>query len=367
MTTTSHSLTSRPVILVVDDVAANLIALEAMLRRDDIEIVTVSSGASALEVLLARDVALAIIDVQMPEMDGFALAELMRGVEKTRFVPIIFVTAGARDQSRVFQGYDAGAVDFLFKPIEPHILRGKVEVFATLERQRQQLREQDRMREMFMGILGHDLRNPLSGIIMCAQILHARADDEALREPLARILASGQRMTRMVEQLLDLTRLRLGSGIALTITAVDLGSVVTSVVDESEQTRARCRLETAGEVTGRWDTDRLLQVAANLVGNAMQHGAPGTPIVVRVDGTTADRVTLSVHNQGPPIPDELRPVLFAPFRGLQRDCKSGGLGLGLYITEQLVLAHGGTIAFSSDERSGTCFTVTLPRPERGAS
>ncbi len=352
---------ARPVILIVDDVPANLVALEAMLRREDIEIVTAPSGAAALEVLLARDVALAIVDVQMPEMDGFALAELMRGVEKTRYVPIIFVTAGARDQSRVFQGYDAGAVDFLFKPVEPHVLRSKVEVFATLERHRQLLREQDRMREMFMGILGHDLRNPLSGIIMCAQILLGRADDESLREPLTRILASGQRMTRMVEQLLDLTRLRLGTGIALTRSVVDLGSVVRGVLDESEESRARGRLQVEGDVTGRWDADRLQQVVANLVGNALQHGAPGTPIAVRIDGSDPARVVLAVHNQGAPIPDELRPVLFAPFRGQQRERKGGGLGLGLYITEQLVLAHGGTIAFTSDASAGTCFTVTLPR------
>lgn len=359
--------TSRPVVLIVDDVAANLVALEAMLRRDDIEIITAPSGAAALEVLLARDVALAIVDVQMPEMDGFALAELMRGVERTRFVPIIFVTAGARDQSRVFKGYDVGAVDFLFKPIEPHVLRSKVEVFATLERQRQLLREQDRMREMFMGILGHDLRNPLSGIIMCAQVLLARTDDDATREPLVRILASGQRMTRMVEQLLDLTRLRLGSGIALALAAVDLGGVVQSVIDESDQTRARCVLDVVGDVTGRWDADRLQQVAANLVGNAMQHGAPTTPITVRVDGTNAERVMLTVHNHGAPVPDELRPVLFAPFRGLPRDRKNGGLGLGLFITEQLVAAHGGSISFTSEASAGTCFTVTLPRTLRSGT
>src|SRR5262249_5306238 len=107
----------RPVILIVDDIEGNLLALEGMLRRDGIEIVTVSSGRAALEVLLERDVALAVVDVHMPDIDGYALAELMRGVEKTRYVPIIFVTAGPREVSRVFKGYEAGAVDFLFKPI----------------------------------------------------------------------------------------------------------------------------------------------------------------------------------------------------------------------------------------------------------
>lgn len=360
-----HLPSRRPIILVVDDIADNLVAFEAMLRRDDLEIVTVSSGAAALEVLLKRDVALAIVDVQMPEMDGFALAELMRGVERTRFVPIIFVTAGARDSSRVFQGYEAGAVDFLFKPVDPQILRGKVDVFATLERQRQRLREEDRMREMFIGILGHDLRNPLSGITMAANILLGRCTDAAQREPLERIVSSSHRMARMVEQLLDLTRLRLGEGIALSPRRCDLRKLVEDVLGESEATRRRCQLEVIGNPEGSWDADRMLQVASNLVGNAMQHGAAGTPITVCVDGSAADRVVLRVHNLGAPIPAELRPVLFDAFRGQQNSQKGGGLGLGLFITHQLVQAHGGSLTFESTADAGTTFTAAVPRGASG--
>ena len=123
---------SRVKCLLVDDLEENLVALSALLRRDDVELLTARSGAEALELLLAHDVALALLDVQMPEMDGFELAELMRGSERTRHVPIIFVTAGPRDQHRLFKGYDAGAVDFLYKPIEPQVLRNKAEVFFQL-------------------------------------------------------------------------------------------------------------------------------------------------------------------------------------------------------------------------------------------
>lgn len=356
----------RSTILIVDDVEGNLIALEAILRRDDLDIVTASSGAAALEVLLEREVALAIIDVQMPEMDGFALAELMRGVERTRYVPIIFVTAGARDQSRVFSGYDVGAVDFLFKPVEAHVLRSKVEVFATLDRQRQRLREQDRMREMFVGILGHDLRNPLSGIMMCAQLVLARSQDSSLAEPLSRVLSNSQRMARMVEQMLDLTRLRLGDGISLAPRPSDLRRLLDDVVAENDDHRRRCRLESVGDAAGTWDPDRIQQVLSNLLGNAVRHGAAESPVTVKVDGSVKDRVALSVHNHGTPIPEELRPVLFAPFRGQDHGRRGGGLGLGLYITEQLVRAHGGTISFQSTEQAGTSFLVTLPRHAPGA-
>src|ERR1700753_2321037 len=109
-------------ILLVDDTPENLTALEALLRQTGVEILRASSGAAALEVLLFHDVSLALLDVQMPEMDGFELAELMRGAERTKHVPIIFVTAGIQERHRIFKGYDAGAVDFLFKPLEPQIL-----------------------------------------------------------------------------------------------------------------------------------------------------------------------------------------------------------------------------------------------------
>src|ERR1700733_398263 len=141
--------------LIVDDREENLIALEALLRRDGLEILRARTGDEALEILLLHDVALALLDVQMPEMDGFALAELMRGSERSRHVPIIFVTAAVQEQHRVFQGYDAGAVDFLFKPIEPRILKHKTGVFFELYKQRQTLAEMLRVNEMFIAVIGH--------------------------------------------------------------------------------------------------------------------------------------------------------------------------------------------------------------------
>ncbi len=134
-------MTWKPKVLLVDDRAENLTTLAAVLRQDDRELLEARSGRAALEMLLLEDVALALIDIEMPGMDGVELAELMRGTVRTRSIPIIFVTAALRDQARMFNGYDAGAVDFLFKPIDPHMLRSKVDVFLALHRQRRQLVE----------------------------------------------------------------------------------------------------------------------------------------------------------------------------------------------------------------------------------
>src|ERR1700728_4495365 len=125
--------------LLVDDLEENLLSLDALLRREGLTLLKARSGDEALELLLRHDVALALVDVQMPGLDGFQLAELMRGNERTRRIPIIFLTAGNADRQRRFRGYETGAVDFIYKPIEPDVLRSKAEVFYELYRQRQQI------------------------------------------------------------------------------------------------------------------------------------------------------------------------------------------------------------------------------------
>ena len=248
--------------LLVDDVEENLIALTALLRAVNIEIHTARSGAEALDLLLRHEMALALLDVQMPEMDGFQLAELMRGSERTRHVPIISVTAGMRDQVRMFRGYESGAVDFLYKPIDPHILRGKAETFFQLHRQKQQLArelhqrtETLRLNEMFIAVLGHDLRNPLHAMMLSAHGIHRASTEEPVKQAATRIVSSGNRMSRMIEDLLDLARGRLAGGIQIVREPVDFAAVVGRVVRESQSAKPGRALEMRqqGHFNGQWD------------------------------------------------------------------------------------------------------------------
>ena len=210
--------------LLVDDLEENLLSLEGLLRRDGLVLLKARSGPQALELLLQYDVALAILDVQMPEMDGYELAELMRGTERTRRAPIIFLTAGAADRQRRFRGYEAGAVDFLNKPIEPDILRSKASVFFELYQQRNQiaaqrdelksyaaaLTEADRRKDEFLATLAHELRNPLAPIRNGLDILRTSPtapNAEEIRDVMDRQLSH---LVRLVDDLLDVSRVSQG-------------------------------------------------------------------------------------------------------------------------------------------------------------
>ncbi|HEX6832418.1 MAG TPA: hybrid sensor histidine kinase/response regulator [Rudaea sp.] len=354
--------------LIVDDLEENLIALSALLRTDDVDVLAAKSGVEALELLLANEVALCLIDVQMPEMDGFELAELIRGSERTRHVPLIFVTAGEREQRRVFKGYESGAVDFLYKPIDPHILRSKAGIFFELYRQKQQLArdlhektEALRLNELFVGILGHDLRNPLTTVLTSAELLSQMTDPKIAKMG-QWVLSSGQRMSQLIEDTLDLVRTRVGGGIYINAAPTDLAQVVQRVVDEQRiATPGRAIVvDHGGDAKGVWDAARLGQVASNLIGNAIKHGSEGAVrIVLRGED---DKVILTISNRGT-IPPDVLPNLFDPFRGTrERDGgRHGGLGLGLYIVQQIVLAHGGTIEVTSGIDGTTTFRVELPR------
>jgi signal transduction histidine kinase len=223
-------------------------------------------------------------------------------------------------------------------------------------------------REQFLAVLGHDLRNPLSSIVMGASLLtkSENLDDKAARTA-TRILNSAQRMGRMVSDLLDLTRTRLGTGIPVDPKPMNLASVCQQAISELEDVHpsSQLRFEARGDLRGEWDSDRLTQVLSNLVANAVQYGTHDGAVTIVAHDHGAD-VVLSIHNDGPPIPDSALKTLFDPMvrrqqTDLTADKNRSGLGLGLYIAREIVTAHGGTIDVTSGEDEGTTFTVQIPR------
>ena len=227
------------------------------------------------------------------------------------------------------------------------------------EESERELRAVAEFREMFIGILGHDLRNPLGSIVMSATSLLRRGYlNEQDAATATRVIHSSQRMSRMITQLLDLTRARLGGGLPIEPVLTDLRDICRNVVEEFEKT---IQLEVEGDLTGTWDSDRLAEVLSNLAGNAIEYAAPGTVVSIKAHADGAE-VAVEISNQGAPIPAEVLPFIFAPFRRAKQREKSatGSLGLGLYIAQQIVLSHGGTLnAHSAD--GTTTFLMRLPR------
>jgi signal transduction histidine kinase len=233
------------------------------------------------------------------------------------------------------------------------------------DRMRKQLTEELGFRERMMGILGHDLRNPLSAIAMAAELLMRTEDltSDKVQSQSLRILRSASRMKEMIETLLGFTQVRSGGEISASPIAADLGEISRSAIEELRIVwpDRSIELEIRGDPRGIWDPSRLAQTVSNLVSNALSFGDRGHPVRVSVDGAGPD-VALSVHNAGTPIPAAAIPVLFQPFRrGVLEDKSPRGLGLGLYIADQIVRAHAGTISVESSETEGTTFTVRLPR------
>lgn len=352
MSTPASSLAPPPhpapevLVLAVGAAADSLVGLEAL--QPGVRVLKASGSREALDVLLRHDVAVAIVEVQMPDMRGFELAELM--------------IAGTPEPGRVFPGDEVGAVDFLVKPVEPHLLRSKVGAFIELSRQRlllsaqvEQLHALQRTSELLMGVLDHDLRNPLNAISLAAEtLLLARPDDEMAALIARRISAASQRISRLIAQSLDFAALRSGSW-PIQARDADLDQLCRTAASEFVELDKRgfdCGVQ--GDPRGCWDPDRILQLFSNLIGNSLRHGAADVAIAVRIDGRNPDAVAIEVENGGT-LPESIRANPFAATGGT-----SGGAGLGLYIVDQIARAHGGGVV---TEASGgrTVFTVRLPR------
>ena len=389
--------TERTKLLIVDDLPENLEALNALIRQDDREIHQASSGDEALALLLEHEFALAILDVQMPGMDGFELAELMRGTEKTRHIPIVFVSAAGRELNYAFKGYETGAVDFLYKPLDYYAVQSKVNVFVDLYQQRHETRRQVaaleksrreqeilmhdlhlaqkqqqhaiHMRDEFMSMVAHELRTPLNTLFLETQMRKMQLDrgdvavfDAArLEKMVARDGRQIQSMIRLIDDMLDVSRIRSGK-LSIRPAWTELSELLARIVGDLTAQAAAAGTTIAlianEPAKGMWDEFRIEQVIVNLLTNAIRYGQK-KPIEVSLV-TTAGSARIYVKDQGAGISTEDQQRIFEPFERGTRSDLPAGLGLGLYISRQLVEAHHGTISVQSRPGSGTVFTVSLP-------
>ena len=384
-------------LLIVDDLPENLLALEALIKREDRMVYKALSADEALSLLLQHEFAMAILDVQMPGMNGFELAELMRGTEKTKNIPIVFVSAAGRELTYAFKVYESGAGDFLHKPLDIHAVKSKVNVFVDLYRQskamKQQVeeleqarREQEallkqlqttqneleqavRMRDDFMSIVAHEVRTPLNGLILETQLrkMHL-ARDNASAFTLDKMHAMVDRderqiksLIRLIEDMLDVSRIRTGK-LSIRSTRFDLVQLVSNLLQNfaPQVDAAECSVAFTAEqpVVGNWDEFRIEQVISNLLTNALRYGGKSL-IDVRVYSHEG-QARVEVQDRGIGISEENQKRIFQQFERVSAKTVVAGLGLGLFISEQIVAAHGGSIAVESKINEGALFRVCLP-------
>jgi signal transduction histidine kinase len=404
-------------ILIVDDEPKNLTVLETVLDDPRYRLVRAESAEQALLALVAEEFALLILDIRMPGMTGFELAQMIKERKKTAQVPIIFLSAYYSEDQHVLEGYSTGAVDYLHKPVNPVILRSKVAVFAELHRKQREsatanrlllaevterrraeellrelnatleqrvtdrteaLREADRRKDEFLAMLGHELRNPLSAIANAVQLIQENGDQpEAIELTRGIIARQTGNLRRIVDDLLDVARITRGR-IELRRQWVDVVQIIGRAVESvrpliKEKTHELdITLTDAGSLRVEADPARLEQCLVNLLINAAKYTPEGGRIEITCQHAGLE-ATITVRDNGIGIAPDVLPHVFDLFTQADRslDRAQGGLGLGLNICRQLIELHGGTVSAHSDGLGrGAEFTIrlpALPEPEAGAA
>ena len=376
-------------ILLVDDRRENLLALSTVLRDEGYELVEALSGQEAISHAEKRDFVAILMDVQMPILDGFQTAQILRRNGRHKNTPILFVTAIHRTEDYEQRGYSVGAVDYIFKPINTNILKAKLSIFSELFKQKYEIQKQAiiinekaveekenellkqslRARDQFLSMASHELKTPITPLNLQLQAFlemidegtFTKTDPVRLRRMLETSYSQVERLSKTIDNLLDVSRFTTGQ-MVLQKERVDLSALAEKVLNsfaaQMKEVGCEFTLETEPDVVGYWDPFRIEQIFINLLSNSMKYGA-GKPVLVRVRKRD-NKAEMQVIDNGIGIAPEDQDRIFNRFERAVSPEFYGGLGLGLFISCEIVRLHHGSIGVQSNLGSGAKFTVKLP-------
>ena len=381
-------------VLIVDDRPENLLTLENMLESEELNIVKANSGKEALSLMLDYNFALVLLDVQMPVMDGFEVAELMRSNEKTKHIPIIFITAISTERKHIFKGYETGAVDYLYKPLDLEVLRSKIQSFIEFFKHKQKLQEttqklENTVQELhrakkvaedatkakssFLANMSHEIRTPLNGIIGMADLMLQDELSELQRERLLDLRNSGESLLEIINEILDISKIE-AEKLELENVKFNIRELLEKVVRLLSVKTLKTNIELVASITPdspnslKGDPTRLRQVLINLLGNAIKftnEGEIGVDIVKKKEDENTVTLEFNIFDTGIGIPKEKQPKLFESYEQADKSTSRqyGGTGLGLPISKKIVELMGGTLDLESEEGKGTRFYFSIDFPK----
>ncbi|MCF6323232.1 MAG: hybrid sensor histidine kinase/response regulator [Gammaproteobacteria bacterium] len=376
----------RPRILVIDDVRANLIAIAHVLSDVDVELIMTTDPYEALTYTFKYDFALALVDVQMPKLDGYQAAEMMQSAEHSRQIPIVFVTANSLDESNVIRGYDVGAVDYITKPLNPFILRSKVNVFIDLYNNRLALAELNNqlntarhtaedasnLKSELLASLSSALKTPMHSIIGITDmgIINIDKWDKSRQvDNLREINNTSRSLLLLLNDIVDLSKLEAGL-MAFDLSSNEMVSVVSDVVKSLKPLMYEKSIDveinsTQEKIVVDFDVARIGQVVLNFLSNAIKKSPVNGQIQVSISdcsgGDEAPKVVrVSILDSGDGIPDLLMASVFDKFTNDKSIDSPGGAGLGLAICKEIIARHNGKIWAENIPDSGAIFSFEIP-------
>ncbi len=366
-------------VLIVDDVADNLSLLSDMLVQRGFDVKIALSGPEALDSVERQHPDLILLDIQMPDMDGYEVCRRLKADAATRDIPVIFLSA-LSETDDIIKGFEVGGVDYVSKPFQSREVVARVGSQITVARQRQriaELREQDQkqfeqlnqMRDRFLHATAHDLKNPLTGIMLYTQKLRGMDEDEIqeLPEVAQGIEQNARKMQRLITDILDLAQIQIGE--MLNLHPTDVVPLLVRALEDADIHARNKQIELIldapdSRVMVGLDEHYFGRVLDNLVGNALKYTPQGGQIALSLQ-EAPDRVLISVADSGIGIPQDDLPHIFDAFYRVRKPThkKESGSGLGLSIVAAIVQQHGGYISAESEEGRGSIFTVELPRSD----